>query len=261
VSHRGSRSATPSASRSPRTGWVPFDPTPVEPRRAAERDRLAEARFADEAGVDTPETASNGVPPEPVEIPNSPTNLSALRREGQEAVRAVPTTPEDGPSSSDAVASATPTPPDEPFHDVTGIGPAAAEAEPVAARVARGDRVALAAGAVGLLLGGYRYGFLARVARGLRLHWQRPTDSPETDVGRAFARLERLLGRRYRPRRPGETVRTYLAAVGDGGIDERVHRVAEIYERSRYSGTVSRDDADEAREVVDELVRERRRLR
>jgi DNA replicative helicase MCM subunit Mcm2 (Cdc46/Mcm family) len=41
----------------------------------------------------------------------------------------------------------------------------------------------------------------------------------------------------------------------------RARRVVELYERAAYSGTVSREDADEAIRCVDELVREGRTRR
>jgi hypothetical protein len=74
------------------------------------------------------------------------------------------------------------------------------------------------------------------------------------DVERAFRRLEQRLERRHRPRRPGETHRQYLDALGSGA-DARVRRVFALYERCRYGGEVTRAEADEAVALVDEVVR------
>ena len=245
----------------PGVGWIPFDPTPAVPRRDAERRRLSEARSAGEPGVDTEETASNTDPLEPAAIPNSPTNLTALRREPLDAGTTDTTVPDPEaslggvPRSGEETPSTTSTP--------AGSAPGLVEERLGSAvdTVARQDRVALAAGVVGVLLGGYRWGFLERGYRTTRLHWQRPTDSPEADVRRAFERLERLLERRSRGRRQGETVRAYLDAVGGDVVDERVRRVVEIHERVHYAGTVSRSDADEAIRATNELVREHSPLR
>ena len=72
-----------------------------------------------------------------------------------------------------------------------------------------------------------------------------------TDAERAFERLEYLLERRYRARKPGETPRQYLADIG---ADERARTIAAIHERARYAGSVSREDADQAVSLVDDLV-------
>lgn len=245
----------------PGSGWIPFDPTPAVARRDAERTRLSEARFADEPGVDTEETASNNGPLEPAAIPNSPTNLTALRRETPDVVGTDQTIPDPeaslgGVSGAGAETSSTTSTP-------AGSAPGAVEEglDSVLDTVARQDRVALAAGVIGVLLGGYRWGVLERGYRTARLHWQRPTDSPETDVRRAFERLERLLEHRFRKRRSGETIRAYLAAVGGDAVDDRVRRIVEIHERVHYAGAVSRSEADEAVRATDELVREHFRLR
>jgi hypothetical protein len=65
-----------------------------------------------------------------------------------------------------------------------------------------------------------------------------------------------LLERRHRERHPGETRHRYLQRRSYRGLDERAERVGELYHRARYGGGVSRDEADEAIELVDEMVRE-----
>jgi hypothetical protein len=66
--------------------------------------------------------------------------------------------------------------------------------------------------------------------------------------------LEVTLAREYRPRRPDETPRQYVAAID---ADEAVRAVYETRERARYAGDVSRSNADDAVETVDAIVAER----
>ena len=114
--------------------------------------------------------------------------------------------------------------------------------------------------AVGLLAAARRTGLLDRARRAVWLRWQ-PRRDPETDVNRAFDRLERLLAGEYREREPGETPREYLAALETRyGLDDRAERVGSIYERVRYAGAVEDGLAEEAVALVDELVRDRRGL-
>ena len=86
-----------------------------------------------------------------------------------------------------------------------------------------------------------------------RAVWLRvqPRAGPETDVERAYERLEYVLSRRRGPRRTGETARQYLDRVGD----ERARRVGDLYHRARYGDGVGREEADEAVALVREVVR------
>ncbi|WP_380675388.1 transglutaminase TgpA family protein [Salinigranum sp. GCM10025319] len=229
----------------PDVGWVRFDPTPASPRETAERTRLAEARQSGEAGVDTnqsqPDIGSTAPAVPPVgggeSLLNNSTRNESLRGNLEGSVPGVnSTTPAGavdpgtgGDGGSDGINL-----PELPSRETLGFGV-----------------VAL----VGLAAGARRLGLTAWAARELRLRYQRRTDDPDADVDRAYSRLERLLERRYRQRRPTETRRSYLAALGRGyGLDARVERVAEIHERSRYGSGVSASEADTAVGLVDELV-------
>jgi hypothetical protein len=79
---------------------------------------------------------------------------------------------------------------------------------------------------------------------------------PVADTERAFGRLEYLLEREYRTRRPRETPRAYLRALSKVGADERVREVGALYEKAHYGPGVSAEEADRAVALVDELVRE-----
>jgi hypothetical protein len=105
---------------------------------------------------------------------------------------------------------------------------------------------------VGLAAGARHSGATARAYRAVWLRYQ-PRTTPAADVERAVDRLEYVLARERRPRRPDETPRAYLAAVAD---DERARRVGEIHERAAYAGRASDDDAAEAVALVDDLVAE-----
>jgi len=218
----------------PETGWITFDPTPSGPRRDREPRRLEEARSAGTQGVDIDETRDD---------------TSTLEAGTAEPVLTAPgqaqTAPGDGTIET-ASPRSDPSDPNAPF-DGTNHGslPSAAS---------RSDRVTLVAAVVSGLLGVSRLGLAKRGYRALWLRWQPTTDSPGEDVERAFERLEYLLGRRYRPRASGETPRQYLAAL-DASVDPRARRVVELYEQARYSGIVSREEAEEAIRCVDDLVK------
>jgi transglutaminase-like putative cysteine protease len=230
----------------PDVGWVRFDPTPSGPRETAERTRLTEARQNGEEGIDTDRTEPDaGGTPEIT--PVQPGNQSLNNSSQSDAVRRnVEGTPQDLnatplPGVADAVSGGEATDEEEGFslpelppRETLGFG-----------------AVAL----VGFAAGARRLGLTAWLARELRLRYQRQTDDPEADVARAFERLERLLERRYRPRRPSETPRAYVDRLTRGhGADDRIARVAELYERSRYGPGVSADEAAGAVALVDDMV-------
>lgn len=241
----------------PAIGWIPFDPTPAGPRREAEQ-----ARAANDSSVDTAEpqpqspTASSTAPTETI-----PT--STRSRTTPEVNQRHPVANERGQntvttSTRDELVAGSSRSMESTSSPVTSNESTAGEstsggALPIPANDR--DRVTVLAGAVGVALGAYRFGVFDRGYAALQLHWQPRTDSPETDAVRAFERLERLLAKRYRDRHDGETVRAYLAALDRQGLDARAHRVGNLYERARYAGGVSRTEADEAIDLVDELVR------
>jgi transglutaminase-like putative cysteine protease len=228
----------------PDVGWVRFDPTPAGPRETAERTRLTDARQNGEENVDTNETRpdTSGAAEVATPIPNaSRLNNSSLndsvRRNLEGSVPGSTSTPPPGPNAGVAGSGGTDdgfSVPDLPSRETLGLGLVAF---------------------VGALAGARRIGLTAWLVRELRLRYQRPTADADADVERAFARLDGLLERRYRARRPTETPRAYVASLERGyGVDARVTQVAARFERARYGAGVSRAEADRAIALVDELV-------
>jgi hypothetical protein len=119
-------------------------------------------------------------------------------------------------------------------------------------RPALPPREQLALGAIALVgaVAGLRQSRVGRrVSRAARVRYQRRHD-PATDVERAHDRLLLLLERRYRPRRPEETMQQYVDDINPG---PRARRIAELRERVRYGGDVSQSAADEAVSLVESI--------
>jgi transglutaminase-like putative cysteine protease len=217
----------------PDVGWVRFDPTPAAPRQSAERTRLTDARQSGEPGVDTEETRQSTPEPTPAggdgggdgEVTPTPTPVG-----GSDAVGTQP-----GPVGD--TGATTPAPTDD--------GPSLPSRETLALW-----GVVLAG--VGAAL--RRTGAGARAVRAVWLRRRGPRRAPDADAVRAFERLVYLLERQERPRRPGETPRTYVERVT---ADDRARRVLATYERARYGPGVDRAAADAATDAVGDLVRER----
>jgi len=223
----------------PEVGWVRFDPTPASPRQSAERARLAEARQSGAEGVDT-----NGTEPTPTP---TPTPDSAGESNA---------TPTNGTLTEGVVASGAEQPTPTGFGQppgATDAGGSSGGGLPTPSR----DQVAFGLVAlVGAVAGARRLGATDGPVRLARMWYQGPRGVPRADVERAWRRLEHLLARRYRPRRPGETPRAYMAELQRDGLRGRALDVARAYERAHYGRGVSREEADEAVSAVDALVRE-----
>ena len=214
----------------PDEGWVDFDPTPASPRETAERTRLADARQQGESGVDTDQTGETTPTPTPT---------------GGDETGATPTPTPTGNASigtgdSDAVGGTSPT-----ASGSTTTGPTLPSTETLAFW-----GVVL----VGVAAVVRRTGAGRRARRAVWLRRRGPRRDPDADAVRAFERLEHLLERQTRPRRPGETPRAYVRAVTS---DKRACRAVTAYERARYGPGVDRATADAATDAVGELVRER----
>ena len=221
------------------TGWVRFDPTPAGPRQEAESSTLSDARDEGQENVDTNETADAAATNETeTETPTETEN---------ETQQETNTTPESGRAPGIAERLGTPVGGSEAADD-GGVVPQLPSRETLF--------VGLAA-IVGAVAGIRRTSLPTQLRWAALALYQRPTDSPRDDVFRAYDRLELVLEREYRPRRPGETVRHYLDALSRVGVDERTRQVAGVYERARYGHGVSRADADEVMAVADRAVRSR----
>ena len=241
----------------PDVGWVRFDPTPSGPREQVEQQTLADARTANQTDVDLNDTGGTEWTPTPTVTPAplTPRPNTPVGR-GPNVVSPTPITPPDVVTPgrpgigtvggtidfNGTVTGANGT--------VTGdgagsSGPFGGLPDPSREEAALGSIFL-----IGVAVGLRRTGVTGRVYRAIWLRYQ-PREDPRTDAERAFERLEYVLAERYRPRRDGETARQYLAAIG---ADERARAVSEIRERAHYAGEVSREEADQAISIVDEIV-------
>lgn len=243
----------------PDTGWVPFDPTPSQPRQLARQQRLDTARTTGESGIDTAQT-------EPVTTdtpqPNATTNTAATNE------RRTPETDTPSANGSDELPSGIDAQPGGIELEAVST-PAVTNnlsAPGASSQVTRrdlfttlpdDDQVALLAGLVGTALGLNKFGLLRRGHEFVQLRWQEPTDSPLHDIERAFERLERTLGQRFRERHPSETRRSYIEHIETTPSETaQLQAILETYEAARYRGIVDREAADEVIHAVDGIVHE-----
>nr|WP_164471121.1 transglutaminase domain-containing protein [Halorubrum sp. CSM-61] len=241
----------------PGHGWVAFDPTPPNERDTARSERLAEARQSGETGVDTEESEpSDG----PTPAPETDASTDAENETLPEANGSNGTA---GDGAGDATGTDTSIT-EEGFsqerliQNGTAAGAAGAGEGEGGLPIPSRETVAywLFVVTVGVV-GARRLGLGARARRAVRIRVPWGRGDPAEDARRAYADLERLLARRYRDRRPGETPRAYLDAMSLRDGDERVKAVGEAYERATYAGSVTRAEADEARRTVRRLALER----
>jgi hypothetical protein len=234
----------------PDRGWVTFDPTPASERVGAEQERIRTARANDVEGVDTAGSENGSWTP--------PQTTTTTGSEND-------TTTTTGDEESDL-----PSAEEEFLGTVADVG----QVENVTVPGQAGDGGAGASGpdrpalpplstlavwAV-LVVGGaatLRFtGVAGRAYRALWLRWL-PDGDPGEEIEAAFERVEYVLENRYRERRPGETVREFVAAVRPS---ETAERAAKLRERARYAGDVSSEDATEAKRLARSLAAEYSRL-
>ncbi|WP_144796782.1 transglutaminase TgpA family protein [Halorubrum depositum] len=234
----------------PGHGWIAFDPTPPSERDEVRTARLADARAAGDDDVDVP--ASEPEPGTPAIVPESGSPPTAVEGTNDSNGTAATGDAADGDADDrrEAVGAR---------QEGLTRGAVSGEARPSGddSPLPSGETVAYWLFAAVIAVTGARLfgvGERARRAARLRLPWI--GSDPTTDARRAFADLEYLLARRYRTRRAGETPRAYLHALRLRGLDERALAVGETYERATYAGTVTREEADEARRTVRRLALE-----
>ena len=241
----------------PEHGWVEFDPTPAAGRDRAERVRLAEARGDGVDGVDTARTEGGIVTTreeEPTERPAAGDTTASNATDATVSNGSID--PINGANETGSSAPGE----QNPFAPAVGSGRVPADGT-----AGSGSGPSLPApetvgywvlAVVVAVVSARRIGVTDRAYHAVRLRTPGRSQSPRADAVRAFEDLERILERRYRARRPGETPRTYLAALQAAGVDERVHAVGETYERTAYAGTVSHSEAAAARRTVRRLALE-----
>ena len=228
----------------PDVGWVQFDPTPANPRTEVERAALQTARQNDVQEVDTDE--SRALPTTPGAPPEAEAGLGTddPRTGGSNATGTVNTS---GNASLDPNAL-------NPFG---GPLAGAQESEPdpgVPPEVLLYAAVLL----LGAVTAAFRLGIVERLYRAVWLR-RLPGGPPGERIEAALARVEYLLGRRYRPRARDETRRAYLEALSARGVDDRAAQVYRLGERARFSGRATEADAETAVRLLTELRRERSR--
>ncbi|PCR91464.1 DUF3488 and transglutaminase-like domain-containing protein [Natrinema ejinorense] len=250
----------------PDHGWVRFDPTPGGSRSEVHTERLEEARANGNEDADTDESEDVPIGDEdqndplepPTSDPNGPNDPADDPDNGTE--------PADDPNNGTEPA-------DDPNNESNPSdsgdrtdGSTADDDRSLSEFLLTVTRETAVLGLVvlvGLAAGARRTDATTRLRREVGVYWHGSRADPDRDAERAFDRLERLLGRQYRPRRRGESARAYLQALSqaartDGDrLDPRAQQVLEYHERATYGGGVSRAEADEAIAIVDDLARKR----
>ncbi|ELZ02070.1 transglutaminase [Natrialba chahannaoensis JCM 10990] len=251
----------------PDHGWVAFEPTPSGERDDVHADQLEDAREDGVENVDIEESEDVPVreddddedeqderdPADPEEEDNNETNGDERDPEPD---------PDPDPENGNNGTTDGTDPGSDDGSDTGDERSALSLPFTVSRELLALTTVVL----IGLAAGIHRTDGRKRLQHLVGLFWQRSTDNPDDDAARAYRRLERLLGRTHRARRPGESARSYVAALrdevtGDGKgsldpADDRIETVLESYERAVYGGGVSRQEAAKTIEAVDELARE-----
>lgn len=232
----------------PGHGWVAFDPTPAGPRQAAEQAQLEQAEAAGVEGVtvDTPavvETPAPGGDSGQTAIPEG-----VLDPENVEDIDENPTPPA-GLGAVDGGTGGT---------GDGGLGSRLPDEQTVLYGLILLIGAATAAQRTGLLAWSRREVWVRRP----------PEGPPVRRIEVTFERLDYLLGRRYRARRPAETPRAYLLALrsrfgtthtagaSTGPHDPRLDQLFDLYERAHYAGRGSAAEADRAWQLLCELREE-----
>ena len=240
----------------PEHGWVEFDPTPSADRDQARDIRLAEARSNNAEDIDTQRSAGGGIS-EDAEA--EPTSIREAVRQSRNGTNETGGTNEsaltNGSSGIDAelIGDEQRQPNEGSLGTSTSTDGEEAAEGPLPSRETIGYWMFVVVVAVA---GARHVGATDRAYHGIRLRLPGRSRTPRADAERAFADLERILARRYRDRRAGETPRAYLEALRSRGVDDRVHAVGEVYERAAYADAVTREEANEARRTVRRIALE-----
>ncbi|SEH16842.1 protein of unknown function [Natronorubrum sediminis] len=261
----------------PEHGWVAFEPTPPEDRADEHTDSVEQARSDGASGVDTDSSEDEPITDDDEESGDDSSEPDHGDDDGSDDgddwnetdpgsdddPAANETDPDENESDSDQTDDDTISEPSEEGDSSDGDDESILQTVVSLLAISR-ETVAVALVAlVGVLASAYRVDATTRLGRTLGLYWQRRRDDPDEDAQRAFRRLEELLAREYRPRKPSESARTYIRSLESPGtasdqtLDSRCEIVLERYERAVYGGGISRAEADETIETVDELARER----
>lgn len=218
----------------PGIGWVSYDPTPSEPRRAVERTRFEPMTDGNTFDVARPNGAQA-----------TPSQRSGNGNDGGR-------TP--SPSGGDRAETPTPSAPNATGPGRFDSGTDSSESTWFIDGSVTRDRIALLSAVAALAIGTHQLDLLRRGYEEIQLRRQPPSGSPDTDINRALKRVDQVLARQTRPRKPTESARQYLNAID--AADPRAHRLVTIYEEANYAGRATRETAAEAIELADALVSE-----
>lgn len=240
-------------------GWITFEPTPSGEWSEERQQILEDAREDDIPGVDIDGSEDlpfipdedNGEgrfgpgadPTDPIQNGNESPNGTDPWFDpgdpgtGNESNGDPFPDPGDYPPDGD---------PDDPEEDESGLLPDLGEEH----------LAVIGIGLVGTLLGIHRYNIPRRVRTQRRLRWHREVTDPVADLQRSTERLEWAMAKRFRPRRPGETMREYHRRYSITNDDERVEELFELIERARYGGSYDRSTAEKSRILANEIVDE-----
>jgi Transglutaminase-like enzymes, putative cysteine proteases len=266
----------------PDAGWVRFDPTPATERQSVEGLRLSEARQQDTDGVDLNEST-----PTPTPSPGDTASENGASGANTAATPASTgqsqTTPEGGAADNGSTGSTIQTPgiggraPDS-------LGASSSSSVSFIEQILPAVRIRrlLAAIAIGLIGVGaaMRQSDSIRHLRALLIaqsQWLTSTQQrtgvfsgllsssengreskpdPDSAVAYAHKRAMAVLAYTHRPRRPGETSRTYRDALSLSADHETaLQQIEQAYERSKYGDGVSASTAATAVTAADFLIR------
>lgn len=253
-------------------GWVSYEPTPGSDWENFRSDLLEEAREDGIDGIDIGD--SEALPYD--HTPTPPEEEGASNdSDGTGPDNTTPTDPDGDPGSDDdfqlptdpSEGHAALDPPPEVAEDIErgpedfpDLSEFREQTEPAEEDTGlllglEWQQLVLTAGLMGgAIAGAIRVQLPRRLRHQLRLRYQRGSQAPEEDLELAAERLEWAMEQRFRPRRPGETLRDYYRYYRVVNDDPSVKPLFDAIERARYAGEVDEELATAAVEHATALV-------
>lgn len=250
-------------------GWVAYEPTPSDGWTDFRTAQLEEAREDGDAHVDLDETEDLPIdheptPEDPADDPDTDPDDNETDPINGNDTEPSPDEPNDSDDGLFDPAPGNPTLEEPPEHsegldDLDEIPDLADFRDPADLDEdddGLGWHHLVAGGAVvlGVMATARRYRLPRRCSRQLRLRYHRQRGDPRDDLTRASDRLEWAMRRRFRPRRPGESLRTYHRRYRVVDDDPAVESLLELVEQARYAGDVDDAAADRAVDLADQIV-------
>lgn len=239
-------------------GWVQYEPTPPGLLEDVRGEILDTAREEEIDGIDTDESAElphDYVPPEEDNHTESGniTDPNGDDPDGNVSNRTDPNGIGDDPFGPDPGGD---TGGEFEYPDLSEFRPEppAGEDQATDAWMTRDQLLAIAALMVGVIMGIRRTAIPGQTRRALKMRWHLRQGDPVADLTRSADRLEWAMTRRFRPRQPGETLRSYHRRYQVIHRDQPVDALFDAVERSRYAGYVDPDLSSAAIELADRVV-------